>query len=149
MSSAPARRLTGMTSSTVAPATINNIGVVMFTVADQDAALAFYTEKLGFEVRGDSRFGENNEHRWLEVAPPGSTARLALNPAMGGGQQSSAMIASLGFSPSIRHGLSFRCRTARLCSAQRSVRARRFSPLEAQTSSDACGTSARSRSRTR
>ena len=86
MSSAPARRLTGMTSSTVAPATINNIGVVMFTVADQDAALAFYTEKLGFEVRGDSRFGENNEYRWLEVAPPGSTARLALNPAMGGGQ---------------------------------------------------------------
>ena len=84
MSSAPARRLTGMTSSTVAPATINNIGVVMFTVADQDAALAFYTEKLGFEVRGDSRFGENNEHRWLEVAPPGSTARLALNPPMGG-----------------------------------------------------------------
>jgi lactoylglutathione lyase len=86
MSSAPARRLTGMTSSTVAPATINNIGVVMFTVADQDAALAFYTEKLGFEVRGDSRFGENDEHRWLEVAPPGSTARLALNPPMGGGQ---------------------------------------------------------------
>ena len=79
-----------MTSSTAststAPATINNIGVVMFTVADQDAALAFYTEKLGFEVRGDSRFGENGEHRWLEVAPPGSTARLALNPPMGGGQ---------------------------------------------------------------
>ena len=73
-----------MTSSTVAPASINNIGVVMFTVTDQDAALAFYTEKLGFEVRGDSRFGENGEHRWLEVAPPGSTARLALNPAAAG-----------------------------------------------------------------
>ena len=75
-----------MTESTQAPATISNIGVAMFTVADQDAALAFYTEKLGFEVRGDSRFGENGEHRWLEVAPPGSTARLALNPSMGGGQ---------------------------------------------------------------
>jgi catechol 2,3-dioxygenase-like lactoylglutathione lyase family enzyme len=71
-----------MTNST--PTTVNNIGVVMFAVADQDAALAFYTEKLGFEVRGDSRFGENGEHRWLEVAPPGSTARLALNPPMGG-----------------------------------------------------------------
>ena len=56
----------------------------MFTVADQDAALAFYTEKLGFEVRSDTRFGENDEMRWLEVAPPGSTARLALNPPMGG-----------------------------------------------------------------
>ena len=90
MSFAPRHRRTGMTSSTAststAPATINNIGVVMFTVADQDAALAFYTEKLGFEVRGDSRFGENGEHRWLEVAPPGSRARLALNPPMGGGQ---------------------------------------------------------------
>jgi lactoylglutathione lyase len=72
-----------MTRSTVTPTTVTDIGVVMFTVADQDAALAFYTEKLGFEVRGDSRFGENGEHRWLEVAPPGSRARLALNPPMG------------------------------------------------------------------
>jgi catechol 2,3-dioxygenase-like lactoylglutathione lyase family enzyme len=54
----------------------------MFTVADQDAALAFYTEKLGFEVRADTRFGEQGEMRWVEVAPPGSTARLALNPPM-------------------------------------------------------------------
>jgi lactoylglutathione lyase len=66
------------------PTTVTNIGVVMFTVADQDAALAFYTDKLGFEVRSDTRFGENGEMRWLEVAPPGSNARLALNPPMGG-----------------------------------------------------------------
>ena len=64
--------------------TVTNLGVVMFTVADQDAALAFYTGALGFEVRGDTRFGEHGEHRWVEVAPPGSTARLALNPPMGG-----------------------------------------------------------------
>ncbi len=56
----------------------------MFAVTDQDAALAFYTEKLGFEVRADMRFGEQEEMRWLEVAPPGSHARLALNPPMGG-----------------------------------------------------------------
>ena len=73
-----------MSSATQAPTTLSNIGVVMFAVADQDAALAFYTEKLGFEVRGDTRFGENDEMRWLEVAPPGSRARLALNPPMGG-----------------------------------------------------------------
>ena len=71
-----------MSDSTQAPTTISNIGVVMFTVADQDAALAFYTEKLGFELRSDTRFGENGEMRWLEVAPPGSRARLALNPPM-------------------------------------------------------------------
>ncbi len=73
-----------MSSVTLAPTTLSNIGVVMFAVADQDAALAFYTEKLGFEVRGDTRFGEHDEMRWLEVAPPRSRARLALNPPMGG-----------------------------------------------------------------
>ena len=71
-------------TNTTSRSTLTNIGVAMFTVADQDAALAFYTEKLGFEVRGDSRFGPNGEYRWLEVAPPGSTARLALNAPMGG-----------------------------------------------------------------
>ena len=71
-----------MTDSTHTRTTISNLGVVMFTVADQDAAVAFYTQKLGFEVRSDSRFGENDEMRWVEVAPPGSTARLSLNPPM-------------------------------------------------------------------
>jgi catechol 2,3-dioxygenase-like lactoylglutathione lyase family enzyme len=72
-----------MTESTQAPTTVSNLGVAMFTVADQDAALAWYTEKLGFELRSDTRFGEHGEYRWLEVAPPGSVARLALNPPMG------------------------------------------------------------------
>ena len=63
---------------------MTDIGVTMFTVADQDAALAFYTDKLGFEVRSDTRFGAQGEMRWLEVAPPGSHARLSLNPPMGG-----------------------------------------------------------------
>src|SRR5215208_3313022 len=64
--------------------TVSNIGVAMFTVSDQVAAHSSYTEKLGWELRGDTRFGENDEMRWLEVAPPGSRARLALNPPMGG-----------------------------------------------------------------
>ena len=62
------RTMTGATS----PTTMADIGVAMFTVADQDAALAFYIEKLGFEVRSDIRSGEHGEMRWLEVAPPGS-----------------------------------------------------------------------------
>ena len=77
------RGLWGMSDRTQAPSTISNIGVVMFTVSDVDAAIAFYTEKLGFEVRADQSFGENDEQRWIEVAPPGSTARLSLNPPMG------------------------------------------------------------------
>jgi len=70
-------------TNTTSSSSISNIGVAMFVVADQDAALAFYTDTLGFEVRGDMSFGENGEGRWLEVAPPGSPARLALNPPMG------------------------------------------------------------------
>ena len=73
-----------MSETQASRTTVSNIGVAMFTVADQDAALAFYTGTLGWEVRGDTRFGEQGEHRWLEVAPRGSTARLALNPPMGG-----------------------------------------------------------------
>lgn len=73
-----------MSNLTRTPTSVSNIGVVMFAVTDQDAALAFYTEKLGFEVRGDMRFGEHDEMRWVEVAPPGSRTRLALNPPMGG-----------------------------------------------------------------
>src|SRR5687768_1326013 len=83
MSSGSDGGLEGMTDSTQTRTSISDIGVAMFTVSDQDAALAFYTEKLGFEVRGDVRFGEHGENRWLEVAPPGSRARLALNPPMG------------------------------------------------------------------
>lgn len=73
-----------MSEATQAPTNVTQIGVMMFSVADQDAAAAFYTEKLGYEVRSDTRFGENDEMRWLEVAPPGSKARIALNPPMGG-----------------------------------------------------------------
>ncbi len=71
-----------MSDLTQTPTTLSNIGVAMFTVSDQDEAIAFYTEKLGFELRADTPFGENGEMRWIEVAPPGSTARLALNPPM-------------------------------------------------------------------
>ena len=71
-----------MSDITQTPTTVTSLGVAMFTVSDQDAAIAFYTEKLGFELRADVPFGENGEMRWVEVAPPGSTARLALNPPM-------------------------------------------------------------------
>ncbi len=40
-------------------------------VHDQDEALAFYTEKLGFEVRADATLPEMGDFRWLTVGPPG------------------------------------------------------------------------------
>jgi uncharacterized glyoxalase superfamily protein PhnB len=40
-------------------------------VHDQEEALAFYTEKLGFEVRSDVTLPEMGDFRWLTVSPPG------------------------------------------------------------------------------
>ena len=40
-------------------------------VHDQDEALAFYTEKLGMEVRVDVTLPEMGDFRWLTVAPVG------------------------------------------------------------------------------
>jgi catechol 2,3-dioxygenase-like lactoylglutathione lyase family enzyme len=57
---------------------INQLGRVIIPVSDQDRSLEFYTEKLGFEVRADIPFGEGD--RWLEVAPPGSSAAIAIMP---------------------------------------------------------------------
>jgi catechol 2,3-dioxygenase-like lactoylglutathione lyase family enzyme len=84
MSSGVLLRLPPMTEAQTTPTTVSNIGVAMFSVADQDQAIAFYTQKLGFELRSDESYGENGEMRWVEVAPPGSRARLALNPPMTG-----------------------------------------------------------------
>jgi uncharacterized glyoxalase superfamily protein PhnB len=39
-------------------------------VHDQDEALAFYTEKLGFEVQADVTLPEMGGFRWLTVGPP-------------------------------------------------------------------------------
>jgi predicted enzyme related to lactoylglutathione lyase len=40
-------------------------------VHDQDEALAFYTQKLGMEVRADVTLPEMGNFRWLTVAPAG------------------------------------------------------------------------------
>jgi len=40
-------------------------------VHDQEEALAFYTEKVGMEVRADVTLPEMDGFRWLTVGPPG------------------------------------------------------------------------------
>jgi uncharacterized glyoxalase superfamily protein PhnB len=47
------------------------ISVAQLWVHDQDEALAFYTEKLGMEVRNDATLAEMGNFRWLTVGPPG------------------------------------------------------------------------------
>jgi len=53
-------------------------------VNDQDEALAFYTEKLGFEVRMDVTLPEMGNFRWLTVGPVGQTdVAIVLMPVPG------------------------------------------------------------------
>jgi catechol 2,3-dioxygenase-like lactoylglutathione lyase family enzyme len=47
------------------------ISTAQLWVHDQDEALAFYTKKLGMEVRSDVTLPELGDFRWLTVAPPG------------------------------------------------------------------------------
>ena len=60
---------------------VTHVGRVMVPVADQDAAIGFYTSTLGFELVADVPFGEGE--RWVEVAPPGGGTALALVPSRG------------------------------------------------------------------
>jgi uncharacterized glyoxalase superfamily protein PhnB len=40
-------------------------------VHDQEEALAFWTEKVGMEIRSDVTLEEMGDFRWLTVGPPG------------------------------------------------------------------------------
>lgn len=54
------------------------VGTVFVPVADQERSLKFFVQQLGFEKRLDFTYGA--AHRWLEVAPPGASSRIALVP---------------------------------------------------------------------
>jgi catechol 2,3-dioxygenase-like lactoylglutathione lyase family enzyme len=60
---------------------VSQLGRVIVPVSDQDAAIAFYTEKLGFTVSADVPYGEGD--RWVEVSPPNGGAAIALSTGMG------------------------------------------------------------------
>ena len=57
---------------------VSQLGTVIVPVSDQDRALEFYVEKLGFEKRSDVPFG--NGYRWVEVAPAGAVTTIAIVP---------------------------------------------------------------------
>ena len=48
-----------------------NIATTQLWVHDQDEALKYWTEKVGFEVRSDVTVPEMGNFRWLAVGPPG------------------------------------------------------------------------------
>ena len=63
---------------------INKIQVTGVFVSDQNKALEFYRDVLGFEVKNDMHLSE--DFRWLEVAPPGADVSLSLASPMNSGQ---------------------------------------------------------------
>ena len=56
--------------------TLTDVRCVAVPVRDQDAALAFYVDGLGFELRLDAPISDTM--RWIEVAPPGAATSIAL-----------------------------------------------------------------------
>jgi predicted enzyme related to lactoylglutathione lyase len=54
---------------------IKGIKFVSVPVTDQDRALAFYTQKLGFTILTDQPFGEQ---RWIELGIPGAQTGVVL-----------------------------------------------------------------------
>jgi catechol 2,3-dioxygenase-like lactoylglutathione lyase family enzyme len=55
---------------------IKGVKFVSIPVADQDRALAFYTDVLGFRLLTDQPFSAT--HRWLELGIPGADTRVVL-----------------------------------------------------------------------
>ena len=60
---------------------ITDVRTIGVNVRDQDQALAFFTDRLGFEKRLDAPISPTM--RWIEVAPPGASTSIALNATEG------------------------------------------------------------------
>src|ERR1700688_826112 len=55
---------------------IKGVKFASIPVTNQDRALAFYTEKLGFRLVTDQPFSD--EQRWIELGIPGADTRVVL-----------------------------------------------------------------------
>ena len=55
---------------------IRGVKFASIPVTDQNKALAFYTEKLGFKLMTDQPF--NEQQRWIELGIPGADTRIVL-----------------------------------------------------------------------
>jgi predicted enzyme related to lactoylglutathione lyase len=63
------------------PTSITDVRTVAVNVTNQDDALGFYVDTLGFEKRLDAPMTATT--RWIEVAPSGATTSIALNARQG------------------------------------------------------------------
>src|SRR4249920_2683474 len=58
------------------PTSITDVRTIAINVTNQDDAVAFYLDTLGFEKRLDAPISPTM--RWIEVAPAGATTSIAL-----------------------------------------------------------------------
>ncbi len=58
---------------------VRRISLVCLPTVKQDEAIEFY-ERIGFEKRTDTTFGEEGSYRWVEVYPPEGGTGLAIAP---------------------------------------------------------------------
>jgi catechol 2,3-dioxygenase-like lactoylglutathione lyase family enzyme len=65
-------------SETSSRTVVNAVGRVAVPVTDQDRAIQFYTEKLGFTLDADIPMSDS--YRWVEVSPPARGTALAIVP---------------------------------------------------------------------
>jgi lactoylglutathione lyase len=54
------------------------VGTVSIFVSNQDRAKAFYTEKLGLQLRMDNPLYPGSAARWISVAPEGAQTQIVL-----------------------------------------------------------------------
>jgi lactoylglutathione lyase len=54
---------------------IDSIGGVVIFVSNQARAIEFYTQKLGFDIKGEYPYKNT---KWVEVAPKNSTTTISL-----------------------------------------------------------------------
>ena len=82
---------------------LNRIAHIGIWVTDQDEALAFYRDKLGFEVRSDVTVPEFNNMRWLAVGLPGQEETLVLQsfdlPAFDAAKDHIRALLGIGINP--------------------------------------------------
>jgi catechol 2,3-dioxygenase-like lactoylglutathione lyase family enzyme len=64
---------------------VSKIATVIIPVGDQEAQIAFYTDKLGFEKRVDMPF--DGKYRWVEVGPADGETTIALAPPPPDGEE--------------------------------------------------------------
>jgi catechol 2,3-dioxygenase-like lactoylglutathione lyase family enzyme len=70
---------------------VQQLALVSLVVADYDEAIAFYVERVGFELVADEPM---DDKRWVVIRPPGSAAALLL--ARADGDEQTAVVGRQG-----------------------------------------------------